>query len=246
VGAPAWVILPTYQEAASLAHTVHAVRAALPGAHLLVVDDASPDGTAALASGLGVDVLERRGPRGLGDACRAGLVHALAQRAPYVLQMDADGSHHAEDLPALLAAAREGADLAVGSRYVPGGASEHSGALRRALSRGACGYARRVLGVGVRDLTTGLKCFRADALRRIDPATTRSRGYAIHVELTYRALAAGLRVVELPIRFTERRAGRSKLSGRIVLEAAWRVPALRLRPPALAADARGVRPGPAS
>ena len=223
-----WLILPTYDEAANLARTVAAARAALSEARILVVDDASPDGTGALAERLGVEVLHREGRRGLGAAYVTGFRHALERGASHVLEMDADGSHDAGDLPALLTAVRAGADLALGSRYVRGGAIEEWGRARRLLSRAGCAYARQVLGVEVRDLTTGLKCFRADALHAIDYASVRAQGYAFQVELTYRALAAGLRVVELPIRFRERRAGRSKMSARIALEAAWRVPALRL------------------
>jgi len=241
VPGPTWLILPTYDEAASLARTIAAARAALPAARILVVDDASPDGTGALAEALGVEVLHRAGPRGLGRALAAGFAHALARGAGVVVQMDADGSHDARDLPRLLAALAAGADLAVGSRYVRGGGVEHWGAARRVISRAGCAYARRVLGVPVRDLTSGCKAWRAEALRAADPASARAEGYAFHVELTHRALCAGLRVVEVPIRFTERRAGRSKLSRRIVLEAAWRVPAMRLTARLRPADGERVR-----
>ena len=205
-----------------------------------MVDDASPDGTGALAERLGVEVLHREGRRGLGAAYLAGFRHALECGASHVLEMDADGSHDAADLPRLLAAIRAGADLALGSRYVPGGGVEEWGRARRLLSRGGCAYARRVLRVEVRDLTTGLRCFRAEALGAIDYGSVRAQGYAFQVELTYRALAAGLRVVELPIRFRERHAGRSKMSARIALEAAWRVPALRLTARPATADDDGV------
>jgi len=147
-----------------------------------------------------------------------------------VVQVDADFSHDPADVPRLLALAREGADLVLGSRYVAGGGVVNWGRGRRLLSRAGCGYARRVLRVPVRDLTGGFKCFSAPALRSIDFASARSEGYAFQVELTYRALRRGLRVVETPIVFHERREGESKLTGRIALEAAWRVPALRRYP----------------
>jgi len=142
--------------------------------------------------------------------------------------MDADGSHDARELPRLLECARAGADLVLGSRYVAGGGVEDWGVLRRVISRGGCRYARSVLGVGIRDLTGGFKCFRAATLRAIEFETVRSQGYTFQVELTYRALARGLRVEEVPITFRERGAGESKMSARIALEAMWLVPALRI------------------
>ncbi len=222
-----WIVLPTYNEAGNVARVVGAARAALPEARILVVDDNSPDGTADIAAGLGVDVLRRPSKEGLGAAYVAGFAHALAGGAGAVFEMDADGSHDAADLPRLLAAVHGGADLALGSRYVPGGGVENWSAGRRAISRVGCVYARAVLGVGVRDLTGGFKCFRATALETIDYATVHSHGYAFQVELTYRALRQGLRVVELPIVFHERREGESKMTAQIALEAAWRVPLLR-------------------
>jgi dolichol-phosphate mannosyltransferase len=225
---PPWIVLPTYEEAASLPEVLEGVARALPQAHVLVVDDGSPDGTGALAQRLGAEVLARPGKRGLGPAYRAGFARALAGGAGFVLEMDADGSHDPADLPRLLAAATAGADLAVGSRYVAGGGVDAWTARRRALSRAGCLYAQAVLGVPVRDLTSGLKCFRAPALEAIGFADVRSVGYAFQVELTYRALLAGLRVHELPIRFGRRTAGRSKMDTRIALEAAWRVPRMRL------------------
>ena len=158
----------------------------------------------------------------------AGFAHALAGGASEVFEMDADGSHDPADLPRLLAAVRGGADLALGSRYVPGGGVENWPLLRRAVSRGGCLYARAVLRVPVRDLTGGFKCFRAGALEAIDYASVRAHGYAFQVELTYRALLRGLRVAELPIVFKERETGDSKMTAGIALEAAWRVPLLRL------------------
>ena len=230
---PPWVILPTYDEVESLARVVAGVRAALPAARVLVVDDASPDGTGALADRLAatdpvVAVLHRPAKGGLGRAYAAGFAHALAAGAGHVVEMDADGSHDPADVPRLLAAAEAGADVVLGSRYVPGGGVAGWGPLRRALSRAGCAYARRVLGVDVRDLTGGFKCFRAEALEAVDAGSARAQGYAFQVELTWRALQRDLRVREVPIVFRERRQGRSKMSARIALEAAWQVPALRI------------------
>jgi dolichol-phosphate mannosyltransferase len=229
VPGPVWLILPTYDEAASLPAVVAVARAALAAEdlHLLVVDDASPDGTGALAERLGAEVLHRPAKLGLGGAYVAGFAHALARGAELVGQLDADGSHDPAALPAMLALARRDADLVLGSRYVPGGGIVGWAALRRAVSRAGCAYARVVLRVPVRDLTGGMKVWRADALRAIEPATVRSQGYAFQVELTYRALLRGLRVTETPIVFRERAAGASKMTSRIALEAAWVVPALR-------------------
>jgi dolichol-phosphate mannosyltransferase len=222
----AWLVLPTYDEAANIAEVVRRVRAALD-ARILVVDDASPDGTAAVAEGLGVDVLRRPSKAGLGPAYVAGFDHALAHGAEFVFAMDADLSHDPADLPRLLAAARDDADLVLGSRYVAGGGIEGWSGMRRAVSRAGCAYARTVLRVPVRDLTGGFKCFRAEALRAIDHRSVRARGYAFQVETTYRALRRGLRVVELPIVFRERRAGASKMTVGDALEAAWLIPRLR-------------------
>jgi dolichol-phosphate mannosyltransferase len=230
-----WVILPTYDEADNLEAVVGGIRAAAPEARILVVDDNSPDGTGQLADGLAradsaLQVLHRAGKSGLGRAYTAGFAHALTHGAGFVVEMDADLSHDPADLPRLIAPAVEGADLVLGSRYAPGGGIENWGLDRRVLSRLGCGYARRALGVPVRDLTGGFKCFRAGALRAIDAGTATAQGYAFQVELTYRVLSLGLTVVEVPIRFRERRLGESKMSARIALEAAWRVPALRYGP----------------
>jgi dolichol-phosphate mannosyltransferase len=229
VSAPVWVILPTYDEAATLEPVVRRVLAAVPGAHVLVVDDASPDGTGAIAERLaaehtGVEVLHRASKAGLGSACLAGFAHALRAGAERVIQMDADLSHDPADLPRLLAS---DAALAIGSRYVPRGGVEGWGAVRRTVSRAGCAYARRVLGAPVRDLTSGIRCWRADALAAVVPADLRSQGYAFQVELAYRTLLRGLSVEEIPIVFRGREHGRSKMSARIALEAAWVVPALR-------------------
>jgi dolichol-phosphate mannosyltransferase len=230
-----WVILPTYDEAGNLEAVVAGVRAALPAAHVLVVDDASRDGTAELADALAgrdplVRVLHRGRKDGIGRAYTAGFAEALGHRADFLVEMDADLSHDPADLPRLLAAAQDGADLVLGSRYVPGGGVEDWGLDRRVLSHFGCAYARRVLGVGIRDLTGGFKCFRASALQAIDYPSAGGQGYVFQVELTWRALQAGLTVVEVPITFRERRHGRSKMSARIAREAVWRVPALRFGP----------------
>jgi dolichol-phosphate mannosyltransferase len=242
---PPWVILPTYDEAANVERVVRAVAAALPSAHVLIVDDASPDGTGEIADRLAaelgqVEVLHRPGKAGLGRAYVAGFTRALDAGAGYVIEMDADLSHDPADLPRLLECAHAGADVVLGSRYVAGGGVRDWGAVRRAVSRGGCGYARRILGVPVRDLTGGFKCLRADALGAIDYASVRSEGYAFQVEVTFRALRRGLQVVEVPIVFRERETGRSKMSARIALEAAVLIPRLRFgrrRVPRVAAPA---------
>lgn len=230
-----WLVLPTYNEAANLEVIVAAAREALPeGSRVLVVDDASPDGTGEIADRLagatagGVDVLHRPRKQGLGPAYVAGFQRALAGGAELVAQMDADLSHDPADLPRLLAAA-EKADLVLGSRYVSGGGVEEWGGLRRAISRGGSTYARSALGVEIQDLTGGFKVFRRAVLEDIDLPSLASLGYAFQVETTYRALRRGFRVVEIPITFRDRRVGASKMSKRIILEAAWRVPAMRFR-----------------
>ncbi len=232
----AWLILPTYDEAENIEAIVIAALAVLeraaPGAHrILVVDDGSPDGTGRIADRLAaeheaVEVLHRTERQGLGPAYLAGFAHALAQGAGHVLEMDADFSHDPADLARLLAAAAA-ADLVLGSRYVPGGGISDWGRVRRLVSRGGSWYAQRVLGLRIHDLTGGFKCFRREVLEAIDLPTVRSRGYAFQVELTYRAVEAGFRVVEVPIVFRDRQAGRSKMSWRIAGEAALLVPRLR-------------------
>jgi len=234
-----WVIIPTYNEAENVRLIVAAVLESLApvaagGLRVLVVDDGSPDGTGRIADDLAardlrVAVLHRETKEGLGPAYVAGFGAALAGGADYIFEMDADFSHDPGDLPRLLGAAREGSDLVLGSRYVEGGGVTQWHWLRRAVSRGGCWYARRILGVGVRDLTGGFKCFRADTLRAIDYQSVGAHGYAFQVELTFRALRRGLAVVELPILFRERREGDSKMSGAIAVEAFWRVPLLRAR-----------------
>jgi len=231
---PAWLVLPTYNEAANLEPLVGAALAKLPGsARVLIVDDGSPDRTGEIADRLAtederVSVLHRARKEGLGPAYVAGFRRALAGGAGLVLAMDADFSHDPAYLPRLLEATAS-ADLVLGSRYVAGGGVSEWSAPRRAISRGGNLYARLVLGVGVHDLTGGFKCFRREVLEAIDLDSIESRGYAFQVETTYRAIQRGFRVAEVPIVFRERRAGRSKMGGPIVAEAVWRVPMLRLR-----------------
>jgi len=230
--AEVWVVLPTYDEAENLEKIVSAVADRLPGSHrILVVDDNSPDGTGEIADRLArerddVAVLHRADKEGIGPAYLAGFAEALAAGASTIVQMDADFSHDPAYLPELIAATRQ-ADLAIGSRYVRGGGVENWGALRRAISRGGSTYARIMLGVGVRDLTGGFKAWRREALERIDLGQVATRGYAFQVEMTYRALGAGLEVVEVPIIFRDRDLGASKMSRSIFFEAIWRVPAMR-------------------
>jgi dolichol-phosphate mannosyltransferase len=225
-------VLPTYEEAANIERMVEAVRAKLPaGGRVLVVDDSSPDGTGEIAARLAsehadVEFLSRPRKEGLGPAYIAGFRHALAGGAGLVVEMDSDFSHEPAYLPRLLDAAQR-SDVVIGSRYVPGGSVTEWGALRRAISRGGSIYARLALGLRVRDLTGGFKCFRREVLEAIDLDSVHSRGYAFQVEMTYRAIELGFDVVEVPIVFRDRRAGTSKMSGAIVLEAIWRVPLLR-------------------
>ena len=226
----AWVILPTYNEAENLEAVVGGIRAAAPAAKILVVDDNSRDGTGEIADRVADDVLHRPGKQGLGRAYIAGFARALEHGADYVVEMDADLSHDPADLPRLIEPAVGGADLVLGSRYVHGGGVENWGMQRRVISLAGCEYARRVLGLQIRDLTGGFKCFRATTLQRIDARTATAQGYAFQVELTWRTLSLGMKIVEVPIRFRERRLGESKMSAQIALEAAWRVPALRYGP----------------
>lgn len=230
----AWLILPTYEEAENLEPLVEAALPNLPAdRRVLIVDDASPDGTGEIADALAarheeVEVLHRHRKEGLGPAYVAGFERALAGGAGLVIEMDADFSHNPADLPRLIEAAGR-ADLVLGSRYVPGGRIAHWGAVRKAVSRGGCTYARLVLGVPIRDLTGGFKCFRAEVLKGIDFPSIGSHGYSFQVEATFRSLRAGFRVLEIPITFGERRAGHSKMSAAIAAEAALRVPLMRLR-----------------
>jgi dolichol-phosphate mannosyltransferase len=228
----AWLVLPTYNEVENLEPLVEAARSKLPAsAQVLIVDDSSPDGTGELADGLAarhgnVQVLHRPRKEGIGPAYLAGFRRALKGGAGLVLEMDSDFSHDPAYLPRLLEAAQR-ADVVLGSRYVPGGGVSDWGPLRQAISRGGSSYARRVLGLEVRDLTGGFKCFRREVLEAIDLDAISTQGYAFQVEMTYRAVRAGFRVVEVPIVFRERRVGKSKMDLSIVAEAVLRLPLLR-------------------
>ena len=210
------------------------LRALAPlGVRVLVVDDNSPDHTGEIAEQLSreldfVSVLHRKRKEGLGPAYLAGFERALADGAAYVLEMDCDFSHDPADVPRLIAACDAGADVALGSRYVPGGGTTNWGLPRRLVSFGGSAYARVLLGVRVRDLTGGFKCYRREVLERIDLGAVHSKGYAFQIETTYRALRAGFTVVEVPITFVDRTAGHSKMSRTIFIEAVTRVPPLRL------------------
>jgi dolichol-phosphate mannosyltransferase len=230
----AWVILPTYNEAENLERIVAAVLEQLPSnGRVLVVDDYSPDGTGEIADRLAADndrirVLHRARKEGLGPAYLAGFHVALDAGAERIVEMDADFSHDPAYLPKLIGAA-DHFDLVIGSRYVPGGGVTDWGPLRRFISRGGSIYARVALGLPIRDLTGGFKCFRREVLEAINIDTIEARGYAFQVETTYRAIRAGFRVAEIPIVFRDRADGTSKMSRSIVAEAIWRVPAMRFR-----------------
>jgi dolichol-phosphate mannosyltransferase len=232
--ADVWVILPTYNEAENLESIVGAVLEHLPESRrVLIVDDNSPDGTGEIADRLAsshesVAVLHRARKEGLGPAYLAGFRVALDGGAERIIEMDADFSHDPAYLPKLIEAA-EHADLVIGSRYVPGGGVTDWGPMRRFISRGGSAYARLALGLPIRDLTGGFKCFRRVVLETIDLETIEARGYAFQVETTYRAIKAGFRVTEVPIVFRDRVTGTSKMSKAIVAEAMWRVPAMRFR-----------------
>jgi dolichol-phosphate mannosyltransferase len=229
-----WLVIPTYNESANVEAIVEAAREVLPTSRrVLIVDDDSPDGTGRIADRLAethddVTVMHRGPKQGLGPAYVAGFQEALSGGAEFVAQMDADFSHDPQDLPRLLEAADD-ADLVLGSRYVDGGGVTDWGPARRAVSRWGSAYARTALGIDVHDLTGGFKVFRRAVLEAIDLDSLGSLGYAFQVETTFRAIRGGFRVVEVPIVFRDRRVGASKMTGGIVLEAAWRVPAMRLR-----------------
>ncbi len=221
------VAIPTYNEAQSVEKIVGRVRAAVPDAHVLVVDDGSPDGTGEIADRLAdldarVHVLHRPAKQGLGAAYVAGFRWALDEGFDTVVEMDADGSHQPEELPRLLDALAD-ADLVLGSRYAAGGRVENWPRRREILSRGGNLYTRLMLGMPVRDATGGYRAFRASTLRRLDLAEVASQGYCFQVDLAWRTVQAGLRVVEVPITFIEREEGASKMTGAIVREALWRV-----------------------
>lgn len=224
------ICLPTYNERENLPRVLDALEPF--GVEVLVIDDNSPDGTGDLADRLAdrdwVSVLHRERKEGLGPAYLAGFRRALSGDAEYVLEMDADLSHDPSAVPRLIEACVNGADVALGSRYVEGGGTENWGRGRRLVSAGGSLYARTLLGVDIRDLTGGFKCFRRAVLEQIDLGAVTSKGYAFQIELTYRALRAGFRVVEVPIVFVDRTHGKSKMSRTIFLEAVARVPLLRL------------------
>jgi dolichol-phosphate mannosyltransferase len=227
------VIIPTFNERDNLPHIVAAVHQHLPIADLLIVDDASPDGTGELADEIAradtkVTVLHRAGKLGLGTAYIAGFRHALANGYDFVFEMDCDFSHDPKYLPLMLERAQNGADLVLGSRYVDGGGTVNWGPLRKLISRGGSFYARTILGVAVRDLTGGFKCFRRRVLESIDLDGVSAQGYGFQIEMTYRALKQNFQVVELPIVFVDRRVGQSKMSKRIFVEALTLVWKLRL------------------
>jgi dolichol-phosphate mannosyltransferase len=227
------IILPTYNERDNLEPVVAAIHEALPEARLLVIDDGSPDGTGELADRIAaaddrVEVKHRSGKQGLGTAYLLGFRHAIERGFDYVFEMDSDFSHDPKDLPRLLEAARGGADLVIGSRWVPGGGTVNWGASRKMISRGGSFYARTILGVGIRDLTAGFKCFRRQTLEGIDLPAVRSNGYSFQVEMNYRVVRAGMKVVEVPVTFMDRRVGQSKMSRAIFLEAVVMVWKLRL------------------
>jgi dolichol-phosphate mannosyltransferase len=229
--ARAVVCLPTYNERENLEPMLRALGE--QGVRVLVIDDSSPDGTGELADRLAaeldyVGVLHREHKEGLGPAYLAGFKEVLAGDAQLVLEMDCDFSHDPKDVPRLIAAVDEGADVALGSRYTPGGGVRNWGLLRRIISAGGSFYARIILGVGIRDLTGGFKCYRREVLESIDLDAVKSKGYAFQIETTYRALRKGFRVVEVPITFVDRVVGGSKMSRAIVLEAVWKVPLLKL------------------
>lgn len=230
------VVVPTYDERDNLPVLERALCAHLPGCHLMIVDDASPDGTGAVADAIAarrpgeVHVLHRPAKRGLGRAYVAAFRRALALDYEAIVQMDCDLSHDPAAVGALLAALEAGADLALGSRYVPGGGTMNWGLGRRLVSRWGSIYARTVLGVPYRDLTGGFKAWRRETLAAIPLDEVHAQGYAFQVEMTYRAHRLGRRIVEVPITFVDRRVGQSKVSGTIVLEAAvlcWRMRGIR-------------------
>jgi dolichol-phosphate mannosyltransferase len=227
------VCLPTYNERENLEPMLRALANVLgSGDRVLVIDDNSPDGTGDIADRLArelaiVEVLHRERKEGLGAAYIAGFQWALEHEAELVLEMDCDFSHDPADVPRLIEAAAD-ADLVLGSRYVPGGGTRDWSPIRRAISTGGSFYARTLLRIPIRDVTGGFKCYRRAVIETIEPDTISARGYAFQIETTYRALRAGFRVVEIPILFADREVGGSKMGKRIVLEAFWKVPLMKL------------------
>lgn len=232
------VIVPTYDESENLRWIVERILAAQPGVHVLVADDNSPDGTGDIADELAagddrVHVLHRSGKQGLGAAYRAGFAWGLDRGYDVLLEMDADGSHRPEDLAQILSASDDGADLVLGSRWVPGGGVVNWPWHRRLISRGGTAYARLMLGIPVKDATGGFRAFRRETLERLPLDEVVSQGYCFQIDMVRRVLDAGMMVVEVPITFVERERGQSKMSGAIVREALWRVTLwglARLRP----------------
>jgi len=227
------VIVPTYNERDNLPEIVRAVHEHLAEADLLVVDDNSPDGTGQVADELAakdpkIFVLHRAGKQGLGTAYVAGFKWALQRDYTFIFEMDADFSHDPKYLPLLLAKARQGADLVLGSRYVDGGGTVNWGPVRKFISRGGSFYARTILGIGVRDVTGGFKCFRRHLLEALDLDSVSAQGYGFQIEMTFRTIKQGFRVEEVPIVFVDRRVGQSKMSKKIFLEALTLVWKLRL------------------
>jgi dolichol-phosphate mannosyltransferase len=232
IGAGALIVVPTYNEAENVGEIAPRLLAAAPGIELLFVDDNSPDGTGAILDTLAaadprVHVMHRAGKLGLGTAYRDGFAWGMERGFAFLIEMDADGSHDPRHLPEMLARAHDGADVVVGSRYVDGGGTVNWGFGRKLISRGGSLYARSVLGVAVRDVTAGFMCWRKTALEAIDLATITSNGYSFQIEMKYRALQRGLRLVEIPIVFVDRRVGQSKMSRAIFIEALLKVWKLR-------------------
>jgi dolichol-phosphate mannosyltransferase len=226
------ICVPTYNEKENLAAIVAAILGATPEVDVLVIDDNSPDGTGQIADGIAgreprVKVLHREGKQGLGKAYLAGFAWALEHGYELIFEMDADFSHDPKYLPFMLEKAREGADLVIGSRNIPGGGTVNWGIGRKILSRGGSFYARTILGIPIRDVTAGFKCFRRRVLESIDLASVECSGYAFQIELTYRTVRKGFKVVELPIVFVDRQVGSSKMSRRIVFEAMSKVWSIR-------------------
>lgn len=224
----ALVIVPTFNESANLEWILGRVLTEQPTVEVLVVDDGSPDGTGDIADRLAagdarIHVLHRSAKQGLGAAYRAGFAWGLERGYDTLLEMDADGSHRAEDLGRILAASAAGADLVLGSRWVPGGGVVNWPWHRRMISRGGTLYARLMLGIHIRDATGGFRAFRRETLERLPLGEVASEGYCFQIDMTRRVLAAGMTVVEVPITFVERERGESKMSSAIVREALWRV-----------------------
>jgi len=228
----ALIVVPTYNERENVPLIAEKFLAALPGCELLFVDDNSPDGTGALLDGLAasqprIHVMHRAGKLGLGTAYVEGFGWGLARGYEYLFEMDADGSHDPKYLATMLALAQDGADLVVGSRNVPGGGVEGWGLGRNLISKGGSLYARTILGIDVQDVTAGFVCWRRSALEAIDLTSITSNGYSFQIEMKYRAIQRGLRLVETPIVFVDRRVGQSKMSRAIFVEALVKVWKLR-------------------